>query len=218
MTIAWPAVYRDASGEVRSSLLNDGEHLSLTLRGIEFHGASLDDWAPVEVDDPERLRSFTLHRGALCSYTLTMAIPVPVLAGGVEKPGILEATLTLGGPAPSGRLDRENLKLAMDLDGRRISSMGLTGWFEDELLDLQDKLPEGTHLKACITCAWSDYSPAGMGLFGGLACFRGNKEGYRKVDSKEDLLAIWKTLTRFVQETYLCPEYEQRRPGTGYRG
>src|SRR5476651_2297058 len=116
MTIAWPAVYRDASGEIRFSLLNDGEHLSLTLRGIEFHGASLDDWALVEVDDPARLRSFTLHRGVLCAYTLTMAIPVPVVAGGVEKPAILEATLTLGGPAPSGRLDRENLKLAMDLD------------------------------------------------------------------------------------------------------
>jgi hypothetical protein len=26
------------------------------------------------------------------------------------------------------------------------------------------------------------------------------------------------TMTEFVQETCLCPEFEKRAPGTGYRG
>ena len=79
-------------------------------------------------------------------------------------------------------------------------------------------LDGGTLMKACINCAFSDYSPVGHGLFGGLACFRGNKAGYRGVTSKGGLFKIWDTMTEFVQETYLCPEFEKRAPGTGYRG
>ena len=58
----------------------------------------------------------------------------------------------------------------------------------------------------------------GHDLFGGLACFRDNKSGYRAVRSEGDSFRIWATVTEFVQETYLCPEFERRLPGTGYRG
>lgn|SRR5579875_150910 len=70
----------------------------------------------------------------------------------------------------------------------------------------------------CFTCAFSDYSPVGHGLFGSLACFRGNKSSYLQVQSKRDLFAIWNTMTEFIQETYCCPAFERRKPGTGYRG
>jgi hypothetical protein len=86
------------------------------------------------------------------------------------------------------------------------------------MLDVQNQLPSGTHLRACITCAYSDYSPVGHGLFGGLACFRDNKSEYLAVRSKADLFRIWSKMTGFVQETYLCPEFERRQPRTGYRG
>ncbi len=33
-----------------------------------------------------------------------------------------------------------------------------------------------------------------------------------------DFFEIWDRMTGVVQETYLCPEFERRRPGTGYRG
>ncbi|MBA2544438.1 MAG: hypothetical protein H0V17_32650, partial [Deltaproteobacteria bacterium] len=85
-------------------------------------------------------------------------------------------------------------------------------------LDLQQKLPEGGYLRACIGCGLSDYSPIGNGLFGGLACFRETKTAYRAVSTKTGLFAIWDSLTEFVQETYVCPEFERRRPGAGYRG
>jgi hypothetical protein len=78
------------------------------------------------------------------------------------------------------------------------------------MLDVQGQLPPGTHLRVCITCAYSDYSPAGHGLFGGLACFRGNKAEYLAVRSKADLFRVWGTMTGFVQETYLCPEFDRR--------
>ncbi len=55
-------------------------------------------------------------------------------------------------------------------------------------------------------------------MFGCMACFRDNKENYLQVSSKADIFRIWDTLTEYVQETYLCPEFQRRRPGTGYRG
>jgi hypothetical protein len=51
-----------------------------------------------------------------------------------------------------------------------------------------------------------------------MLCFRGCKAEYRQVKSKGDLFRIMDKLTGQVQETWLCPEYEHRAPGTGYRG
>ena len=69
--------------------------------------------------------------------------------------------------------------------------------------------------------AWSDYSPAGAPLTGGLACFRDAKDRYRQVDGKHGphgILAIRDKLTEFVPETWLCERFEHRGPGAGHRG
>jgi hypothetical protein len=132
--------------------------------------------------------------------------------------GILEVHLELGEPLPNGCLDRQSLKLRLRFGTQIIASTGRSGWFEDGLLDLQRQMPDHAYMKACINCAFSDYSPYGHGMFGGLACFRGNKAGYRAVTGKMDLFRTWHTMTEFVQETYVCAEFEKRLPGTGYRG
>ncbi len=152
MTIAWPAVNRDASEEVRSSLLNDGERLSLTLRGIEFHGASPDDRARW------RGRAVAFHRW-----------------------------------------------------GSRAGSR-TSFWI------CRTSCPRGRGSRPASTARGRIILRRGWGSSGASAASGATKDGYRKGGSKEDLLAIWKTLTRTVQETGLCPESEPRRPGTGYRG
>lgn len=70
----------------------------------------------------------------------------------------------------------------------------------------------------CITCAYSDYSPYGHGLWGGMACFRNTKAEYLATKTKSDVFRIWDSLTEQVQETYHCPQWQPRIPGTGYRG
>jgi hypothetical protein len=128
--------------------------------------------------------------------------------------------LELGQPRPGGNrgIDRETLLLSLSVAGAVIDSKGTSGWFEDELLDILKALPKGMYFRSCFTCAFSDYSPAGNRLFGDLACFRDNKENYRQVSSKQELLALWDSKTEFVQETHLCSAYERRQPGVGYRG
>ena len=73
-------------------------------------------------------------------------------------------------------------------------------------------------MKCCHTCAFSDYHPVGTGTFGGLACFRDHKQEYLALKGKAALMHFFNKSTENVQETYLCPEFEKRIPGTGYRG
>ena len=59
-----------------------------------------------------------------------------------------------------------------------------------------------------------DYSPQGYGLVG-IRCHRDAKAQYLAARSKHDFWRVpW---TEEVPETYLCPEYTRRVPGTGYR-
>ena len=192
--------------------------LSVTIRGVEFRGDDFDALEPASEADPSRLASFPLQQNALCSCVIDADIPVPVVTPEGSSEGVLAMHLELGDPAPNGGIDREYLSLRLGFGDWVLSSRGWSGWFEDELSDLQRQMPAGTYLKTCINCAFSDYSPLGHGLFGGLACFRDNKTGYRAVQTKRDLFGIWNTMTGFVQETFLCPEFERRSPGTGYRG
>ena len=122
--------------------------------------------------------------------------------------------LLLGQPRPEGNrgIDQETLRLRFSFGGAFFwSPWASGGFFEDELQDIPQALPEGAYLKACISCAFSDYSPGGHGLFGCLATFRDNKAAYRQATSKRDLLVMWDTMTEFVQETYLCPAFEDHQ-------
>lgn len=217
----YPARYQDAWGEEQTIIENDGKRLRMIVRGVEFLGTDFDSLQPTPDQADLDLTSFTLYYGSLCACLLECVMPLPVMVGGELKAGQLMMRLQLGYPRPEGNrgIDQETLKLCLSFDGDSFWSKGTSnGFFEDQLRDIQHALPKGTYLKACISCALSDYSPYGNGLFGDLACFRTNKAAYRQVTGKRDLLAIWDTMTEFVQETYLCSEFERRGSEIGYRG
>ena len=211
------ATYSDAHGSEMTTIDNDGETLSLSLRGVEFVGADFDALEPKGAA-PEQLRPFRLNQGCLCSCRIECRIPVPVYDQGSLRDGALMVALTLGDPTGNGGLDQEQLRIVLEYGGHRIAGPGTSGWFEDELLAIQAQLPEGVFVKACINCQYSDYSPAGHGLFGSMMCFRNLKAEYLEIDTKQEFWSIHGRQERFVQETYLCPEFERRIPGTGYRG
>ncbi|WP_256726952.1 DUF6304 family protein [Streptomyces acidiscabies] len=129
----------------------------------------------------------------------------------------------MGAPTGPGNaaVDEQTLSVFLRLDGHdHHASEGLHD-IESALHDIQRHLPSGTRLKACVACAWSDYSPAGSGLMGSLACFRDAKDAYRRVSGKhgpDGIFACWDLLTEFVQETWVCGEFEQRVGDPGYRG
>jgi hypothetical protein len=213
--VRYDGTYSDARGREAIALTNDGATLRVTIRGVEFEGSDFDGLSPV--DGSTELAGFTLRRGELCACSFAFDIPIPVIADEVEIAGKLHVELDLGQPAPNGGLDREQLKLTLEYGEHRVASAGSSGWFEDELDDIQRQLPESVFMKACISCLYSDYSPYGHGLFGGMMCFRNIKAEYLQVKSKRDLLWLQGRQDRLVQETYLCPEFARRVRGTGYR-
>lgn len=214
----YPTIYSDVRGVESTTIESNGEELKITLRGVSFAGRDLESLEPLMDTPPVLLQQFSLHHGDLCSCRLECQIPVPVHDHGVQKSGTFSVELILGDPAPNGGLDREELWITLEYDGRQYVGPGTSGWFEDELLAIQARLPEGVYFKACINCMYSDYSPYGHGLFGWMMCFRNLKAEYRKVTTKREFWAVHDKYDRLVQETYLCPEFERRVPRTGYRG
>jgi hypothetical protein len=223
MSVVYPARYKNGFGKEPTSIRNHGKTLAMNVRGVEFEGCDLDNLEPKGKPDPAQLSSFAFLHGSLCFCVIEGDIPVPVVTPTGIVSSLLTFELELGEPLPTGQMDRERLKVYLTVNEKTYSSEGKTGWFEGEMVDLQGKLPPGTFMKACINCAFSDYSPYGHGLFGNLICFRANKAGYRSLPSGKDFckdayFAVMDTVSEMVQETYICPEFERRVPGTGYRG
>lgn len=220
---SYPARYKDRFGEEATTITNDGKTLSMVVRGVRFQGLDFDRFKLQEVSDPTQLETFAFLRGSLSFCVIEADIPLPVATPTGTVDGLLTFELELGEPLPTGQMNRERLKLRLAVNGQTYSSEGNTGWFEDELLELQNLLPSGTLMKACINCAFSDYSPYGHGLFGNMICFRANKAGYLALPSgvdfcKDAYFDVMDTVSDMVQETHHCSEFERRVPGTGYRG
>jgi Family of unknown function (DUF6304) len=222
-TASYLARYQDSFGKEGTTIINDGEALTIMLRGVRFRGSDFDCFKPQDVVDSAKLSSFKFRHGSLCFCLIEADIPIPVVTPGQILDCLLRIFLELGDPLPTGQMNQERLKLCLKVNEQTYSSEGKTGWFEGEMLNLQSKLPPGTFMKACINCAFSDYSPYGHGLFGNMICFRANKVGYRFLPlgedfDKDDYFDVMDTVSEMVQETQLCPEFERRVPGTGYRG
>jgi hypothetical protein len=214
----YPAKYSDARGSETTTIGNDGETLRVFLRGLEFVGRDFDSLELPKDARPEQRQRLSFSQACLCSCCIECQIPVPIHDCGRPVDGALLIELVLGDPCPNEGLDREQLRIVFEYDGKRFVGSGTSGWFEDELLGIQAQLPEGVFIKACINCLYSDYSPYGHGLFGCLMCFRNLKAEYLKVTTKEEFWAVHDRRDRMVLETYLCPEFERRIAGTGYRG
>ncbi|MEV0740745.1 DUF6304 family protein [Streptomyces sp. NPDC050549] len=218
----WPGRYTDRHGGEDVVFESDGrESIRTTIRGVRFEGDSMDGLGTLDGEPPEF--PFAFFDGALCSCLLEWEVPVPVTVGeqGVRT-AVLHCALRLGAPAGPGRgLDAETLITTLRLDGHEYRNAEGHDDFEDALNELQRRLPPGVRLRSCVACAWSDYHPVGHGLMNDLACFRDARDVYRLVEGKygpDNIFDAWGARTEFVQETWLCGEFEHRAGNTGYRG
>lgn len=214
----YPAKYTDSYGTETTTIINDGETLRMTIRGVEFEGDDFDSFEPHESASIDQLSSFSLHRNELYSCRISCDISVPINRNGEVLAGSLIVELDLGDPIPNSGLDKEQLSIVLKFEELYFSGSGTSGWFEDELIEIQKKLPEGVYIQACINCLYSDYSPYGHGLFGTMMCFRNLKQEYLRVTSKEEFWPVHDRYDRLVQETFLCDDFKRRIPCTGYRG
>ncbi len=214
----YPARYQDAHGSEHTTISNDGSCLRMVVRGVAWRGRDFDRFAPEAGTPDELLATFTLAGGELCQCELACEIPAVVVGPGGASTGTLTVALTLGRPSPRGGIDEVTLRIVLTWAEGRAEGTGASGWFEDELLEIQRQLPPDVYLRSCLNCQYSDYSPGGHGLFGDLLCFRNAKDAYAQVRSKETFWPVLRLAERSVQETDHCDQFARRVPGTGYRG
>ncbi len=215
----YPARYADKFGTEKIEIYNNGEELSMIIRGVTFNGGDFDDFAPASGTLPNKLKKFSFDsHQTLVDHELECEIPIAIGKDDTTMPGLLKMKLILGEMTPTNRISKELLFLELDFKNMNIKSSGKSDWFEDEMLDIQKQLPSGYYFKCCFGCLYSDYSVYGHGLFGHMLCFRNFKEDYLAVKDKDDYLKIMNNTTIIVQEIYLCSEFKKRIPKTGYRG
>ena len=214
---SYSAKYTDRNSCEAITFNYDGEILQTTIRGVEFRGSEFDDLEPSNNTPVDLLKQFTFSDNALCSCCLECEIPIDVCSQDKIFPGILSIAVILGNPKTNGSIDCEQVQITLTYNSNKFKSYGVSGWFEEELLEIQAQLPKHTLMRICFNCLYSDYSPLGHGLFGCMMCFRNIKSEYLTVKSKADFWSIHNRYDRFVGETYCCSEFEPRISGTGYR-
>ncbi|MFN8372886.1 MAG: DUF6304 family protein [Anaerolineae bacterium] len=203
MVTRYPTIYRDKYGEERIVIESTGTSLRTMIRGVEFTGKMFDDFMPV-IAEIAKLQPFTFDMGYLTEFNLVSEIPILVVVDGVPQQVTLQFNFELG-------LRKEEIVLELTYDNHLFKATDVQGFIDTVLYDISKQLPKNTYLKICWFCAFSEFNPAGFGAFGGLACFRDNKDGIRKAKTKIELFRVWDTLTEYVQETHLCPEFEKRQ-------
>jgi Family of unknown function (DUF6304) len=224
-SISFPGAFVDRDGTEQITWLvnpstrhvprgTTGYEIETTIRGVPFWGYDFDGLEP---RDPNQAiaAGLSLSRlsGELADSVIRGDLPCTVEVDGLRARAVITFTLMLLN-AERQDLSPKSLHLSLAIAGQRCDVDD--DWFEDGILQLDQAASRiGPRLVCCATCLYSDYSPGGHGLTG-MRCHRGAKAQYLAVRSKLD---YWRVpVTEDVMETYLCPEYERRIPGTGYRG
>jgi Family of unknown function (DUF6304) len=220
--VRFEGTYLDAIGsepvswQIRSSVRPgwDGRYeISTTIRGVEVWGSDFDGLEPVDRDAATSAGLLNLTAwGDVGNCILTGHLPCTAEISGQPVPIAVYFELDLYELAERPVSRPPNLTLSTTVDD--TEHVVVDDWFEDGLLRLSAAL-RPARLRCCVTCLYSDYSPAGHGLMG-MRCHRDAKEAYLRVRSKTDYWPI--PVTEEVPETYLCEQYRPRIPGTGYRG
>jgi hypothetical protein len=101
--VSYPTRYRDARGEIATTLRNDGRALRLPLDGVEFEGCDFDALEPDHGADPTLLSRFTLDDlSCLCDCSLEFEMPLTLVRAESKVVGALQVNLVLGRPAGVG--------------------------------------------------------------------------------------------------------------------
>lgn len=222
MVEKYSGVYTDRFGSEKIEIANDGETLRTTIRGFEFSSHAFDQLAPVELDRARESGLFKLDDGwfhELLACTLIVEMPFKIIMQGAEKECVLDISLSAHDPDAGEHYNSQRLRLSLREGENVLASTYGFDDFEFALVELKALLaPLGATMKNCFGCQFSDYHVVGSCFFGHMMCFKNVRNEYQRVQNKREYLDVIDRFEREVQETWLCEDFEPRKPGTGYRG
>ena len=188
----------DAYGQEGGSVLTDAEDA--------VPPAPAEGWGPIAVtrwDGRGHSPSYQLREG-----TLSFDMGVEVRRDDGSRTATLSVSVDIAA-------ERAALELSLPSGERAVAT---SPHLELAIPEVERGLSSPARIVCCFNCAWSDYFYGGTGL-SGMMCFRGSREEYQAVTTKAGYAElIPDAVTENVDELHLCPEFELRRPGTGYRG
>lgn len=205
------ARFEDAFGEVESVVTIDGSSIILRVRGVDFATYVDFDFEPQLLLNEASRQQFLWEAGTyLRDFSLSFSLTVPVTSEEGTVLSRIEFVLERGSNSMAA-------KTTLTLHWADVAYTVSANYNELECLlnELAKLLPSGVYLRNCYNCLYSDYSPSGKSGFGDMECHRREKAAYLLVKTKQDYFRL-RNVER-VQETYLCPEWEKRVAGTGYR-
>lgn len=225
MQITYTDAYGSTTGIVQNSATDLGNSfLYLSIDGIVFKGSSFDDftWQPSHADTERQLKRFTFNEWEdsagdlycdLCNCLLSIRLPIQLYNYTTQTvyQTTLEVQLVLGPPAKHGGL--AYLEAIFELPFQETILHARAEDFESGLAALTSQLPATWQFKHCFACQYSDYHPLGSPFFGGLHCFKQQKEAFLEVQtnySKSKHLELLKQPNSLVQETYCCADFKDK--------
>jgi hypothetical protein len=204
----YPATYRDQYGEESILIHNNGQEMRTTIRGVEI----VTNWFfdDVEVDEVNSARLAIFGREKGYWWTLKCEIPITIVTPAGEIETLLGAEIA-SEMIENNRHGQYDLTLSLTLNKQYYENMD-NFFFDNVMFGLEKKLPAGWYFKTCVNCYLSEPQPGGGPAFQTWGCFRNHRERLEWARSllypKSGMFAIWKEKTQWVQEIYLCDEFE----------
>jgi hypothetical protein len=199
--------YKDKFGKERTEISSDGRTMHLVLRGIEFEGSDFEMLEGKIDDNKFEYEKYQDCLGDLTNFELEVNFPIRIVWDKTDTIESLTAFIRTGKEVETSVFLMLRTKFGIFRNTKNY------GWFEEALIEIQNSLPENTHIKTCLSCKYSSYHPLGNGMFGGLKCFKNLKLETDTIRSKDDLMNLWdkgcKEKTIFnTQEVFDCPEHQ----------
>lgn len=198
----YPLIYQDSLGKEFITCLSDGHSLQMTIRNVTFNGSSFNMLEPYSEEDISE--QFIYDSNGYLSAVFTIQIPLTIKTDNITNAGKLHLCFDYR--------QGNDISYSFEYEEIKITTERKFGFIEDVLIDLKKHLAITSHLKCCLSCAFSSYHPVGNNDFGGLGCFRLNKKEIIKVKDKSSLMDVWDESYKekrlfFVQETFLCDQF-----------
>lgn len=205
MILKYPVEYKDAFGIEKCHFTADGQSLTITIRNIAFEG-HFWDLSPVnntkeEIEDHFNLEEFNYSDDSkgfkLIGYSLKVQIPIKIInAENLEVDGLIH-------------FNSQPHSLEFEFEGTIYPFERPN--FEYGLASEHTRSLHINHIKCCVNCIYSDYSPFGSDEYGDLMCFKNSKsewlkigyKGLKEIQNWNEVLTIERT-----QEAYWCDEFK----------
>lgn len=217
------AKYIDKYGEEITSITSDGNTLNIMIRDVLFEGRSFEYLSPKAKSIKELKNKFNFYNDdCLCDCEFVISRPIEIFNGRESFNGLLKINILLGQSMGNAIDELTNIQtqILLDFENEHFITKkynypagGAIGDIETALFALKDQLPSGYTLKCCFFCLYSTYSPHGKNYFGDMQCYRNLKSQYSTPKELKES-QFWHNYhpERYVQETYLCMDYDVKPP------